>query len=153
MWRQLSILPKLWQPAMLTAKPVGNILRSFSIFSSPAHQTQNQPMVSTVLLQPTPIALSFDRGMKQMGRLKRRCKDCYFVTRQVRKFHSITIYICNFPSSRNAFTSCARPENTSKWWWWRSPKTLGSSLTRLNQSFARGKQADQVHSIVLDSNS
>ena len=40
----------------------------------------------TTLLQPPVMAITSQRGMKQVGNCKRRCKDCYYVVRQERLF-------------------------------------------------------------------
>lgn len=94
MWRQLSKLTKLLQPA--TLNPANSLLsasscmiRNFSLLSSntvtPCITSASNNMI-TSFLQPKSFALNFDRGMKQLGRLKRRCKDCYFVMRHERLY-------------------------------------------------------------------
>lgn len=53
---------------------------SYSILSA----TQSQP--KNALLKTVPPLLSQVCGLKMKGRLRRRCKDCYFVWRQERLY-------------------------------------------------------------------
>lgn len=98
MWRQLSHLAKLLQPS-ITRQTSGllhnnSILRHFSLFSPTiSHQNAIQSIngntqlsQSVQILQPQSVALNFERGFKVKGRLKRRCKDCYFVMRHERLY-------------------------------------------------------------------
>ena len=98
MWRQLCNLRKLLQPAILNQSNAireqltnNQILRSFSLFSpsittQDAFKTMMDP-IKPQLLQPAAVSLNFERGFKVKGRLKRRCKDCYFVVRDERLYN------------------------------------------------------------------
>lgn len=92
MWRQLSSLSRFLQPAVFTQSTsiLTNGLRNFSLLSSNIISRNVTPLGSyiptTSLLQPPSLTFNFDRGMKQKGRLRRRCKGCYFVMRQERLY-------------------------------------------------------------------
>lgn len=95
MWRQFSKLPRILQPVFSTqpdlVQPTISCLRSFSLLSSNIISRNVTPntcgqLTTKSLLQPASLVQSFDRGMKQMGNLKRRCKDCYFVMRHERMY-------------------------------------------------------------------
>jgi large subunit ribosomal protein L36 len=119
MWRQLKSLTRILQPAIFAQQKsinsINNSLRSFSVFSSnmiernvtavPA--ASNCSLLTTSLLQPSSVALNFDRGMKQMGRLKRRCKDCYFVMRQERLY-----VMCKTHGRHKQMQMKKKPKNT-----------------------------------------
>lgn len=67
-----------------------NAIRQFSMLS-PAIRYDRfciQPNITCQqsLLQPMNILATAQRGLKQVGRPKRRCKDCYFVMRQERLY-------------------------------------------------------------------
>lgn len=94
MLRQIASVSRFLKPSTLNVV-VENFSKSFSIFTSTISQQQaiisssfssaNNALTSTsTILQPTTLSLQFDRGMKQVGKCKRRCKDCYFVVRQDR---------------------------------------------------------------------
>ena len=89
MFRQLSNLARILQPASFAQSFVQKNLRSFSVLSNIINFNVSSTcngQLTKQFLQPSSLALNFDRGMKQMGRLKRRCKDCYFVMRQERLY-------------------------------------------------------------------
>lgn len=65
-----------------------NVTRNFSIISSLVNK---QPLAAQSwtcqnILQPCTVMLTAQRGMKQVGNCKKRCKDCYFVVRNERLF-------------------------------------------------------------------
>lgn len=87
MFRHLSKLTRFLQPASIAV--LQNNLRNFSAISNIINRSLapiSDSQLTRPLLQPSSLALNFDRGFKQMGRLKRRCKDCYFVMRQERLY-------------------------------------------------------------------
>lgn len=94
MWRQLTKLTSLLQPATFSQSSLAvtsvSCLRSFSLLSSNIISRNVTPnangQLTTTFLQPASLALNFERGFKQKGRLKRRCKDCYFVMREERLY-------------------------------------------------------------------
>lgn len=57
------------------------LLRNSGLFTSSIFNWCNQ-----IKLQPQQLMITAQRGLKQVGNCKRRCKDCYFVTRQERLF-------------------------------------------------------------------
>lgn len=81
MWGQLTKITRILQPVVFN-NFLKNAHRNYSIlFPQIQMVTQPQP----ALLQPQIIGLlPQQRGMKQVGRCKKRCKDCYFVVRQER---------------------------------------------------------------------
>lgn len=89
MWRQLT---RLVQPAISNSLPLHqHPMRFFSIFSLPQIVNNTGSFLSrqpSALLQPVINSLlplqQPNRGMKQVGNCRRRCKDCYFVVRQER---------------------------------------------------------------------
>lgn len=87
MLRHIKTLSRFLQPAIFPQSIVGGsgCLRNFSLLVSNIITRSVQPAMSclptTTLLQPTSLTMNFDRGMKQKGVLRRRCKDCYFVRR------------------------------------------------------------------------
>lgn len=77
-------------PSILQRWPVTNINTSASLFHLLAKQTTinsatNQCFESKLLIPISPLIVP-NCGFKVKGRLKRRCKDCYFVVRQKRLF-------------------------------------------------------------------
>lgn len=88
MWSQLRNLSKLIQPIVHA-----NFLqtsRTISILSSIINRQQSNSWKNQIgarpLLQPSVALVNNERGMKQMGNCKRRCKDCYFVVRYERLY-------------------------------------------------------------------
>lgn len=76
------------------AAPAGNTLRLFSGFSRIQTLPSTQLGVSAIISEPssqllrlaTSPLVQLANGFKIKGRLKRRCKDCYFVVRQERMY-------------------------------------------------------------------
>lgn len=89
MWTRFIKLTGLLKPATSMTPPT--ILRNFSLLSSNATGHNVAPNACNQrtfnLLQPSSLALYFERGMKQVGNVKRRCKDCYLVVRQERLYN------------------------------------------------------------------
>lgn len=106
MFRHLIKLANFLQPANLVQAnlKLQNSWRSFSAFSNIIHNIIPQ---NKQLLQPSSPAANFDRGMKQMGFLKRRCKDCYFVMRQERLY-----VMCKTHPRHKQMSMKKRPKNT-----------------------------------------
>lgn len=91
MFRHLSKLTRFLQPANFAQSSfvIQNNLRNFSLLSSNIINrdvTSTKNMLQTPLLQPASLTLTPERGFKQMGKLKKRCKDCFFVMRHERLY-------------------------------------------------------------------
>lgn len=91
MFKHLSKLARFLQPANFTQSSsiIQNNLRSFSLLSSSfinRDVTSANSHLPTPLLQPSSLTITSERGFKQMGKLKRRCKDCFFVMRHERLY-------------------------------------------------------------------
>lgn len=95
MFRHLSkVAIRLFSNREVTSKIFfGNQIRAFSgIITSSYNYNAAAPhsQLDKQLLHPRSIAnppeLNLNRGMKQFGRLRRRCKDCYFVMRHERLY-------------------------------------------------------------------
>jgi large subunit ribosomal protein L36 len=84
MWGHLSRTSRILQPSILNSF-FKNALRNFSVLSNSSTIYQPTSMQSSIL-QPASILINIQRGMKQVGRVKRRCKDCYFYVKQERFF-------------------------------------------------------------------
>lgn len=86
MWGHLTRVSRILQPAFF------NILQStsrFSVFSNSSiiNNVTTINQVQSNILQPVSIGINIQRGMKQVGRVKRRCKDCYMVWRKERLYN------------------------------------------------------------------
>lgn len=91
MWRQLSTLTRFLQPSIFTQsnriiQQLPNCLRNFSALSSNTISYASPTPLTPQLLQPTSLIMNFDRGFKVKGKLKLRCKDCYFIHRHERRY-------------------------------------------------------------------
>lgn len=89
MWGNLSKVSRILQPLIFN-NYFRNASKSFSILSSPSLINSPQKALTSShmsnILQPASIFINIQRGMKQVGRVKRRCRDCYFMVRDERLF-------------------------------------------------------------------
>lgn len=116
MFRQLSNIARFLQPAILSTQPnlihqVNNSLRNFSILSCNiinrnAPISASYPLTSS-LLQPSSCLVIADRGMKQVGRVRRRCKDCYMMIRHERVYN-----FCKTHPRHKQMSMVKKPKNT-----------------------------------------
>lgn len=79
MWSQIVKLSKIIQPVVQNQS-----IRNFSIFTSPSIFNNNYGL--SAFLKPAITTINQERGLKVVGRCRRRCKDCYFVMRQERLY-------------------------------------------------------------------
>lgn len=112
MFRHLSKLSRFLQPASFAQSNIfQSNLRNFSLLTSNILQRCVFPSISnqltTSFLQPTSVTVNSERGMKQMGKLKRRCKDCYFVVRQERLY-----VMCKTHGRHKQMAMKKKPKNT-----------------------------------------
>lgn len=92
MLKHLATIGRTLQPVLLPPTKSFAGLRNFSLLSSnilgrnvvPLGSSHLQP---TTLLQPPTALMNIERGMKQKGNVKRRCKDCYLVMREDRLYN------------------------------------------------------------------
>lgn len=82
-------------------------LRNFSMLSNIINRSLTPTAPITPLLQPAAVTLNIERGFKQVGRLKRRCKDCYFVMRQERLY-----VICKTHPRHKQMAMKKKPKNS-----------------------------------------
>lgn len=115
MWRQLISLSN-WRPILSATNQITNqiVTRSFSAFTAPQVATKTLTVLpasslfrSSNILQPAPVLLSFERGFKVKGRLRRRCKDCYFVMREGRLYN-----ICKTHPRHKQMSMVKKEKNT-----------------------------------------
>jgi ribosomal protein L36 len=88
MWNQLFRNSRALALSVLNNQ-LRNVRKNFSILSSPKNSEQSIGTLNLwnpALLQSSMITITAQRGMKQVGNCKRRCKDCYYVVRQERLF-------------------------------------------------------------------
>lgn len=88
MWNQLFRNSGIFALSVLNSQ-LRNAGKNFSVLSSMKKFEQSigsLNLCNTALLQPSMTTIVAQRGMKQVGNCKRRCKDCYFVVRQERLF-------------------------------------------------------------------
>lgn len=108
MWGQLTKVSRAFQPIIFNAF-LQNASRSFSVFSNSslisAQRSVAQPQLN--ILQPASILINIQRGMKQVGRVRRRCKDCYFVMRQERLY-----VMCKSHPRHKQMNMAKKPKNT-----------------------------------------
>lgn len=110
MWRQLSSITRLLQPAAFTQSTSilkNHCLRSFSVLTANNATPKANNQLTKSLLQPPSLTINPERGMKQMGVLKRRCKDCYFVMREERLF-----VMCKTHPRHKQMAMKKKPKNT-----------------------------------------
>lgn len=87
MWSHLTKVSRILQPAFFNV--FESTSRNFSVFSN-SSLIQNVTTVNqlqSTILQSASIAINIQRGMKQVGKVKRRCKDCYMVWRKERLYN------------------------------------------------------------------
>ena len=115
MWKQLLSLPT-WRPLLSITNQITSQIatRSFTAFTTPQAMTQCLAVLPTSsllrctnLLQPTPVLFNFDRGFKVKGRLRKRCKDCYFVKREGRLYN-----ICKTHPRHKQMSMVKKEKNT-----------------------------------------
>lgn len=108
MWSHLFKVSRVLQPATLNCI-FQNVSRNFSIFSNSMITNSHKPIepLQSSILQPASIFVNIQRGMKQVGRVKRRCKDCYFVMRQERLY-----VMCKTHPRHKQMSMIKRPKNT-----------------------------------------
>jgi len=88
MWSQLFRNSRVLALGVLNNQ-LRNARKNFSIWTSTKNSEQSIGILNwwnTPLLQPSMMTITAQRGMKQVGNCKRRCKDCYYVVRQERLF-------------------------------------------------------------------
>lgn len=87
MWNQLFRSSRTLALSVLNSK-LCNTGKQFSIWSMKHYEQSvgSFNLCKTTLLQPPMMTITAQRGMKQVGNCKRRCKDCYYVVRQERLF-------------------------------------------------------------------
>ncbi|CRK96406.1 CLUMA_CG009823, isoform A [Clunio marinus] len=87
MWRQLRNVSRIIETTFLS-QPITkicntNFLRNFTALSLKTVDRNDSLMEnlpsSSSLLQLQPVMMSLERGMKRVGKVKRRCKNCYFL--------------------------------------------------------------------------
>lgn len=88
MWNQLLRNSRVLALGVLNNQ-LCNVRKNFSTLTSTKNYEQSFGIFNwwnTSLLQPSMMTIAAQRGMKQVGNCKRRCKDCYYVVRQERLF-------------------------------------------------------------------